>query len=181
MTTTITTPAIAAGTYTIDPARSRVAFAIKEMYGLLTVRGTIALRDGTIVVADQPAGASVRVRLDPGSIATGNKRRDRDVTGKNFVDAATYPDMAFAGTGVVRDADGWTLTGDLTVHGTTAPVTLRLHDGRPSQGGYAFTATAVVDRTEFGVSRAVGFIGRTLDVTIEVVATSGVEGLVPLA
>ncbi|WP_157743226.1 YceI family protein [Micromonospora coriariae] len=56
----------------------------------------------------------------------------------------------------------------------TAPVTLRLVEGRQTVDGCAFTATAVVDRTAFGVSRTVGFIARELAVTIEIVATTSI-------
>lgn len=169
---TATRPAIAAGRYTIDPSRTTVGFAIKEMWGLMTVRGTFAVTGGEIVVADDPAASSVRVALDPASFASGNKRRDKDVTGKNFLDAAAYPEMAFASTRVAAGPDGWTMTGLLTVHGVTAPVTLRLDAGRSTRDGCAFTATGTVDRTAHGVSRAAGFIARDLSVTIDVAAHS---------
>jgi polyisoprenoid-binding protein YceI len=168
---TTATPAIAAGTYAIDPARSTARFAIKEMWGLMTVRGTFDITGGTITVAPEPAGSAVRATLDPASFASGNKRRDKDVTGPRFLDAAAYPLMEFVSNGV-RSGGGWAVHGRLTVHGTTAPVTLRLAEGRRTPDGCAFTATAVVDRTAFGVSRVVGFISRRLDVTIEVTATA---------
>jgi polyisoprenoid-binding protein YceI len=168
--TTATRPAIAAGTYTIDPARSTARFAIKEMWGLVTVRGTFDVTGGTITVGEEPAGSAVRASLDPTTFASGNKRRDKDITGPRFLDAAAHPLMEFISNGVGPDSGGWAVHGRLTVHGTTAPVTLRLAEGRQTPNGCAFTATGVVDRTAFGVSRVVGFIGRYLDVTIEVAA-----------
>jgi polyisoprenoid-binding protein YceI len=176
---TATRLAIAAGTYIVDPSRTSVRFAVKALWGLATVRGTFDVRDGTIVVADDPARSSVQVTLDPTSFATtpdpttfatGNKRRDRDVTGKKYLDVAAYPTMSFASTHVTPGAEGWTMRGMLTTHGVTAPVMLRLVDGKHTADGCAFTATAVVDRTVFGVNRAIGFIGRELTVTIEVAA-----------
>jgi polyisoprenoid-binding protein YceI len=170
--TTATRPAIAAGTYAIDPARSTARFAIKELWGLMTVRGTFEVTGGAITVGAEPAGSAVRASLDPASFASGNKRRDKDITGPRFLDAAAYPLMEFVSNGIGPDGGGWAVHGRLTVHGTTAPVTLRLTDGRQTRDGCAFTATAVVDRTAFGVSRVVGFIGRQLDVTIEIAATA---------
>ncbi|GAA2619546.1 YceI family protein [Streptomyces vastus] len=163
-----TRPTIPAGTYMVDASRTTVRFAVKKLWGLVAVRGTLDVRDGTIVLADDAVGSSVRVTMDPASFASGNKRRDRDVTGKNFLDVAAHPAMAFASTGVGSDGSGWTMRGLLTAHGVTAPVTLRVVDGRTTADGCAFTATAVVDRTAFGVSRAVGFIGRELAATIEI-------------
>ena len=69
-------------------------------------------------------------------------------------------------------SSGWTVRGLLTVHGVTSPVTVRLLDGRQTEGGCAFTAAAVVDRTAFGVRKLVGPVARELTVIIEVVATS---------
>ncbi|GAA4712471.1 YceI family protein [Phytohabitans rumicis] len=163
-------PAIATGTYTIDPVRTTVSFTVKEMWGLVKVRGTFTVTAGTIVVADDPAQSSVRVELDPASFASGSKRRDKDVTGKNFLAATAYPDMGFTGNGAAYGPDGWTMRGALTVHGVTAPVTLRLVSGRETTDGCAFVATAVVDRTAHGVSRGAGLIARELTVEISVVA-----------
>lgn len=169
--TTVTRPAIAAGKYAIDPARSTARFAIKELWGLMTVRGTFDVTGGTITVGAEPAGSAVRATLDPATFASGSKRRDKDVTGPRFLDTAAYPLMEFISNGVGSDG-GWAVHGRLTAHGVTAPVTLRLTEGRQTRDGCAFTATAVVDRTAFGLTQVVGFIGRHLDVTVEVTATA---------
>lgn len=167
-----TRPAIAAGTYTIDPSRTTVRFAVKEMWGLMTVRGGVAVTGGTVTVGAVPGASSASASLDLSSFASGNKRRDKDVTGPSFLDAGTYPAMEFTSTGLDEGGGGWTLRGTLAARGTTAPVTLRLVDGRQTPDGCAFTATARVDRTALGVRRAVGFIARHVDVTIEVTATA---------
>lgn len=170
--TTVAQPAITPGTYAIDPTRTAVDFAIKGFWGLATVRGRFDVTGGTITVGDKPAASAVRVTLDPASFATGNKRRDKDVTGPAFLDATAHPLMEFTSTGVGYDGRGWTLRGQLTVHGVTAPVTLLLAQGRQTRDGCAFSATARIDRTAFGVNRAVGFIDRHLEATIEVTATA---------
>ncbi|MEU5942351.1 hypothetical protein ABZ807_24940 [Micromonospora sp. NPDC047548] len=40
-----TRPAIAAGTYAVDPFRTTVRFAVKELWGIVTVRGTFDVID----------------------------------------------------------------------------------------------------------------------------------------
>ncbi|WP_157743227.1 YceI family protein [Micromonospora coriariae] len=80
----------------------------------MTVRDTFDVIDGVIVVAEDPARSSVRVTMDPASIASGNKRRDRGVVGKNFLDVASYPATGFASTRVGTHGGGWTMTGRLT-------------------------------------------------------------------
>jgi len=170
--TSTTRPAIAAGTYAIDSARSTARFVIKEWWGLRTARGMVDVTSGTIVVAVEPSGSVVRATLDAASFTTGNKRRDKDVTGPNFLDTAAYPLMEFISDGLTAADGAWDVHGRLTAHGQTAAVTLRLTGGRQTPGGCAFTATARIDRSAFGVRRAVGFIDRYLDVTIEVNATA---------
>jgi polyisoprenoid-binding protein YceI len=168
MTTTATRPALIAGTYQIDPTRTTVTFSMREWYGLLGVTGTFSVRDGTIVVADDPAASSVRVAMDPASFKTDRKKRDDDIRSARWLDVATYPHMEFRGDGVAIDADGWKIDGMLTVHGVTAPVTLRMVDGRRTPDGCRFTATGRIDRRDFGVTKAPRFVGTLLDVRIEV-------------
>jgi polyisoprenoid-binding protein YceI len=171
MTSTAVRPSIAAGTYRIDAARTTVRFAIGEWWGLKTCRGTFSVHEGVVVVADEPARSSVRVSMDPASFTTDKPKRDKDVKSRNFLDVETYPEMSFASTLLSRRSDGWTLDGVLTVHGTSAPVALRLLDGEQTAAGCRFTAATTVDRTTFGVSRAVGFIKTELAIEIEVHAT----------
>jgi polyisoprenoid-binding protein YceI len=165
-------PAIAAGTYTIDASRTRVRFTVKELWGLVTVGGTVAVREGTIVVAADPRRSTVRAELDPATFDSGNKRRDKDVTGKNFLDVAAHPTISFASTGLRAGTDGWTISGTLNIHGIDAPALLRLDEARTTKDGCYLTGSTVVDRTVFGVSRAAGFIARQVAVTIEVFATA---------
>jgi len=171
MTNTLTQPVIATGTYRIEPRRTTVVFTMREWYGRRSVEGRFAVRDGTIVVGAEPSGSSLRVEMDPASFQTDKKRRDDDIRGKRWLDVATYPDMAYTGTRVVADAEGWRVDGSLTVHGVTAPVSLRMVDGVQLPEGCRFTATCVIDRRDFGVMTAPRFIGTRLDVRIEVYAT----------
>ena len=171
MTNTLTRPAIAAGTYRIDPTRTTVTFTMREWYGRREVTGTFAVRDGTIVVGADPTESSVRVAMDPASFKTDKKRRDADIRGKRWLDVARYPDMEFRSARVTTDGEGWKVVGMLTVHGVSAPVTLRMVDGGQTPEGCRFTATCTIDRLDFGVKTAPRFIGTTLDVRIETFAT----------
>jgi polyisoprenoid-binding protein YceI len=164
-------PSLLTGTYLVDPARTTVRFSMREMFGLMGVEGEFAVRDGTIVVADDPRMSSVGVELDPASFKTDRARRDRDIKGKRFLDVEAFPAMTFASTAVEPTIDGWTLSGKLTVHGVTAPVTLRLTGGRRTPDGLRVTAACVVDRTDFGVGPTVPLIGKVLTIDIEVCAT----------
>ena len=53
---------------TIEPSRTTVRFESKVLLGAMTVRGTFAVIDGVIVVAEDPARSSVQVTMDPGEL-----------------------------------------------------------------------------------------------------------------
>jgi polyisoprenoid-binding protein YceI len=170
MTSTTSRPAIAPGTYRVSPAQTTVTFHLREWYGMKHVAGTFKVRDGTIVVDPEPTRSSARVSMDPASFTTDKPARDKDIKSKRWLDVASFPTMAFTSTRVTADADGWIIDGVLTVHGVTAPVTLRLVDGAQTPHKCTFTATTTIDRRDLGITRARRFIGCLLDVRIEVSA-----------
>jgi polyisoprenoid-binding protein YceI len=168
-----TRPAVATGSYRIDPARSRVRFAIKEAFGLMTARGTFTIRDGTVKVAADPEASSATATIDAASFATDKAKRDSTVVSKRFLDATAYPTMRFASTTVVRSGDAWVVGGNLTVRGTTAPVELIIERAVATVDGCRFTATARVDRYATPVRVMRGMIARYLDIELDVYAVAG--------
>jgi polyisoprenoid-binding protein YceI len=163
----ITETTVAAGTYTIDPTRSRVTFTTSHAFGLGPVAGTMAVRDGVITVADDPTRSSVRARVDAGSFTTDKRRRDTDIRSKRFLDAANHPDLAFVSDRLVRDGAGWKLHGHLTVRGRTAPVVLEVLSAEAGAGGCAITARTTVDRYAFKVGPR-GILSRYVGVELHI-------------
>jgi polyisoprenoid-binding protein YceI len=169
--TTTTRPAIAPGKYRIDLRNSRVAFIAKGFFGLETVRGTFTIRNGDMAVADDLHRSTVRATIDAGSFRTDKARRDKHVTSKRFLDAPAYPTMTFTGTALKRRPDGrWQLAGALTVRDTTIAVPVTVVESTATAAGFRLTATARVDRHAAGVTVAKGFIGRYVDVTLDITA-----------
>lgn len=164
---TSATTTVTPGTYRVDTARSTVGFTARHAFGLAPAPGTFTIRDGTVEVADGPSGSRVTVTMDAASFRTDKPKRDADVRGRRFLDAGRYPDMTFTGTGPHGD----TLTGELTVHGVTAPVTLALTTPTITGDGWACRATGRIDRYAFGVTAGKGVIARYLDVEVELTAT----------
>jgi len=118
--------AVNADTLAIDPAHSTVGFKIRHLFANVTGRFTAV--SGTLNVdADHPENASVDASIGINSIDTANAMRDNDLRGSNFFDADEYPAMTFKSTKVAltgtNQAD---MTGDLTLHGVTKPVTLHV-------------------------------------------------------
>ncbi|MDT5009947.1 MAG: hypothetical protein QOH57_1564 [Mycobacterium sp.] len=164
--TASTTPAIAPAAYRIDPARSTVRFVNKAMFGLLPVRGTFTVREGTIVVADDVARSTVSVIMDAASVDTANARRDNDLRSKKYLDIARHPDILFTSREVTPDS----VTGILRVHGTSQRVTLALAP-ESTPDGFQFTTSTCLDRYAFGVTGGKGLVARHVEVELEIVAS----------
>ncbi len=158
------------GTYTLDPERTTIRADVKAMFGLLTVHGTFRLRSGQVLIAADPAASTVQASIEAASFASGNTTRDADVVSAALLDAKAYPEITFTGQGARRDGDGWVVPGSVTAHGTAVPAEVRLGDVRLEAGGVRFQVTTRLDRTNFGVTKKKGMVGRTADVVIEAVA-----------
>src|SRR5579859_7249473 len=154
------------GRYDIDPGRSAVTFRIRHLFGLAPVRGTFAVRAGTVDIAGPATRPGIYVEIDAASFRAGNGQRDRSVLSPRFLDSADHPVMIFRSGEM--DAAGQVLTGTLTVRGVTRPVSLSIVQYAPSAGSFTARATVRIDRTEYGVTASPGLAARYLDVTVEV-------------
>ena len=155
-TTTRTIPGYTGGTWTIDPVHSEVGFTVRHMM-VSKVRGKFETFSGEIVTGADPLDSSVTAEIDLTSIATGNEQRDAHIRSADFFETETYPVMTYRSSAVRRDGDGYVLDGKLTLKGVTrdVPLTLELNGfGPDAYGGTraGFTATAEINRRDFGVS-----------------------------
>jgi polyisoprenoid-binding protein YceI len=167
-TTTVEIPAT--GTYRIEPGESTISFATRHMFGLGPVRGTFALREGVVHVADPVETSTVRATIGAGSIDTGVAARDTTVRSRQYLDTATHPDITFTATSVARDG-GWVLRGTLTVRGRTEPLDVRVDEVRVLDGSLRLRASAEVDRYKWGVTAMRGMTGRRLRFSLSLSAT----------
>jgi polyisoprenoid-binding protein YceI len=99
-------------TWTLDPTRTTIEFAVRHAWGLSAVRGHFTRFDGSAVVG--PEGPAVHLRIDADSVDTGNGTRDRHLRSWDFFDAVQNPDVEFTSTSVDRGAEGnFSVTGEL--------------------------------------------------------------------
>ena len=155
------------GHYDIDPDRSGVTFTTRHLFGLGRVRGSLAIRAGTADVADPIAASAIYAEIETASFRTKNPARDGSVLSRRFLDPAGHPVMTFRSDRI----EPGTLTGTLTVRGTSRPVTLTITRCEVSRGSFTARATARIDRTEFGITASRGLAARYLDLTVEVQCT----------
>ena len=145
-----------AGTWTIDAIHSHVGFVIKHMM-VSKVRGRFATFSGQITTAPDPRDSSVSVTIDATSIDTANHMRDDHIRSVDFFEVENHPAITFASTAVRDEGGEFFIDGELTIRGTTRPVTLAVETpefGPGPQGGTkaGFSATTEINRTDFGVS-----------------------------
>lgn len=147
------------GTWQFDPYHTQVEFSAKHL-GMMTVRGHFAEVSATgNIHPEDPEASSVEVVISAASIHTNHEVRDNDLRSSNFLEVDKYPTMTFTSTSVRSlGNDTYAVNGDLTIKGTTKPVTLDLtrlgEFNDPGMMGHriAYTATTRIDRRDFGLS-----------------------------
>jgi polyisoprenoid-binding protein YceI len=143
-------------TLSVDPVHSHVGFSVRHMM-VTTVRGKFTAYSGTLDLdAADFTRSHIAGEIDVASIDTGNADRDNHLRSPDFFDVANHPKIAFKSTAIARSGDGYTVTGDLTIRGTTHPVTLDVELAGTSKNPYGqmvtgVSATGAINRKDFGL------------------------------
>lgn len=139
----------------IDPAHTSVTVAAKHLM-LSTVRASLSGVTGELDFDPaRPEAASIRLAIPAATVNTGDEKRDGHLRSADFLDAERFPQLTFVSTGVRRSGDAYTVSGDLTIRGTTLPTDVEVRvngvlDGMKGKVA-GFSGTAVIDRTKFGL------------------------------
>lgn len=117
--------AVPAGTYKSDPTHSYVDFSYNHL-GLSNP--SLSFDEFEITLELDPAdptAATVSMTIDPASVVAGSEIWKDHLTSADWLDVEQYPEITFASTAVEGAGDGaYSVTGDLTMHGETKPVTM---------------------------------------------------------
>jgi polyisoprenoid-binding protein YceI len=147
---------LAAGRWTLDHHHSAVSFSIRHL-GLSRVRGRFERFDATLELGDTVADTKITATIDMASISTGQPDRDTHLRSTDFFRVDQHPEMRFVSTAISGSGEDWQLTGDLTLNGHTAPLTLAVEfngvevfapDGKRHAG---FSATGSLRRSLYGI------------------------------
>ena len=152
--------------WTFEPGHTAAAFSARHMM-VTYVRGHFKNVRGTLEFdPENPRSASAHVTLDARGIWTGEPDRDAHLRSPDFLDVEKYPEITFLGNAVeLVGRHDYLLTGDLTLRGVTRRSTLHVsylgqwqtpwwEDGvdKGPKTRAGFTATAAINRHDFGVS-----------------------------
>ncbi|ESQ90034.1 hypothetical protein ABAC460_09715 [Asticcacaulis sp. AC460] len=163
-------PAFAADTYALDARHTSVTFQYTH-FGLSRPTGKFMNAVGKVTLDDAaPANSSVEVSFALDGLSTGVKELDAHLLSPDFFDAAKYPTATFKSTKVeLTGADTAKVTGDLTLHGVTKPVTfdVKLNKRSDDKKKAGFSATGFILRSEFGITKYIPGGSDQIDLYIE--------------
>jgi polyisoprenoid-binding protein YceI len=141
----------------IDPTHSHVSFAVRVL-SVSTTRGRFhALRGHLHIDEQNPANSWVEAEVEAASIDTHIKLRDAHLRSAAFFDVKQYPTISFTSTNVEHvGGQNYQVTGNLSMHGVTKPITFDVaYRGQSTLMGArtGLTAKATINRNDFGVGR----------------------------
>lgn len=162
-------------TYKIDPVHSSVSFKIRHFFSKVT--GTFNTFEGTIQVdrADMEK-SSVSAGIDVASIDTNNQKRDDHLRSADFFDAGKFPRMTFTSRKWVKKGENeFEVTGDLSFHGVTREVVLKVKSlgfGEGMRDAYlsGWEASTSIQKSDFGITYGGATLGDEVDIHIQVEA-----------
>jgi polyisoprenoid-binding protein YceI len=163
-------------TWSVDPVHSTAQFTAKH-FGIVPVLGTIPIRSASVKLSgDGQIPVAVSAVLDVSKLDTHNDDRDSDLRSAHFFNTAANPEIRFESTKVEgTNPKQFTINGDLTMNGQTHPVVLNaqvLASGKSPRGKslIAYSATAEIDRTKWGMDYGPMFVGNTVDISLNIEA-----------
>ena len=146
-------------TYKIDPQHSTAQFVVRHMM-ITNVRGGFSGVQGSVTWDPaNPGASSAEATITVANINTNEPDRDKHLQSADFLDVEKYPTITFKSTKVEPAGDGEVkLTGDLTIHGVTKPVVLKVEGPTPAgkdpwgNTRIGASATTKIKRSDFGLN-----------------------------
>ena len=145
------------GNFSIDKAHSQINFNVKHMV-LSKVQGNFSEYEADLNFNEKDVSkSSVAAVIQAASISTDNEDRDNHLKGPDFFAAEQFPSLEFNSVKVTKSRDGYTLYGNLTMHGVTKKVQIPFEitgviDDPWGNRRAGFEGHFTIDRQDYGVS-----------------------------
>ena len=171
------TAAAGAADYVIDLTHSHILFMVDHL-GFAKMVGVFTNFGGNFSLDPENVAASkLAVTIKADSLQTQFAARDKDLKGADWFNIIEFPEMTFVGTEFAsKDERTGTITRNLTLRGTTKPVTLDVvlnkigQNPLDKQNSAGLSARGTLKRSDFGMKAFLGPIGDEVDLIIEIEA-----------
>lgn len=168
----------AAAEFKMDSPHTDVVFNINHL-GYSNTWGSFEDVSGSFSFdPDAPREAEVSMTIQADSIDTNHKSRDEHLRSPDFLNAKEFPTITFESTDVeITGEKEGKLTGDLTLHGQTHPVTLDVTFNKMAPNPLpqydkvltaGFSARGTIERSKWGVGKYTPLVGDEMKLFIEV-------------
>ena len=151
-------PQVSASTWKIDPVHSVAEFKVRHLM-ISNVKGHFTSLSGVLHLDESDVTKSrVEASIDAASIHTREEQRDAHLKSADFLDAEKYPTISFKSRKIEADGEEAKVTGDLTIHGVTKEVVLKVEgptaEGKDPWGNIRIGASAStkIKRSDFGLT-----------------------------
>jgi polyisoprenoid-binding protein YceI len=159
------------GVYKADPNHTKVAWTILHN-GFSPFSGLFADVTADLTIDADPTKSTLSVTVPIARVITGSAGLDNHLKTTDFFDAANFATATFKSTSItVTGRNTGKVTGDLTMHGVTKPVTLDVTfvKGAPGRNGsqqLGFGATGVIKRSQWGLNYGLPASGDDVEIRI---------------
>jgi polyisoprenoid-binding protein YceI len=162
-----------AETYQADPVHSSVVFRVKHANTAFFWGRFNEISGGFALDSADPSQVKLDFQVKAASVDTGNAKRDQHLKGPDFLNAAQFPTITFASKSVEKSGDAYLVTGDMTLHGATRPVTVHVTPTGTGRGPTGteiggIEASVVIRQSDFGITKMAAMIADNVLIYISV-------------
>lgn len=152
--------------YTIDPSHTYPSFQAPHIGGISFWRGKIDRSSGTVTLDRAARTGTVDITMDMSSIDFGHEKMNTHAKSADLFDVEKYPTATFKASKITFAGDAPSeVPGELTLHGVTKPLTLKINSFKCIQHPMlkkevcGADASAEFDRGDYGVSYGIPMTG----------------------
>lgn len=161
--------------FALDPVHTRIAFQVSHA-GFSNPVGTFSGSTGTLDFDEHDwTQAKLEARIAISSLDLGDSHWQKKILDRTFFDAGKFPEAHFISTRVEPTGPkSARVTGDLTLHGVTHPVTLEVtlnalgRHPLTFRRTIGFSAIGKLSRKDFGIDAWKSVVGDEVRLLIEV-------------
>ena len=154
--------------YVLSKDHSKIGFSISHFVVSSTEGNSAPSTARVNFTPGAPEHGTVVIHVASASVDTGIGARDDHLRTADFFDAGKFPLITFESTNLVRSGNSGQLSGMLSLHGVTKPITLNATLRTPDLNAdrLDFSVSTKLKRSDYGMTNYLGVIGDDVTLTI---------------